>query len=108
MSKVLTVCFDKFGEGGIPLREFPKKYSKSARRVSMKGKSIESEVLFQKLGNVWYAFSVVNDECIYSALPDGIDPRTTKLELIEVIDEHLKKVSEVESSSGTDGPLAAA
>lgn len=51
-----------------------------------------SEVLFQKLGNTWYVFTEVESECVYSALPDGMDPRSTKMELFEVIEEHMKKV----------------
>lgn len=52
-----------------------------------------SEVLFQKLGNTWYVFSEVKGEIIYSALPNGMDPHTTKMELFEVIEEHMEKVS---------------
>jgi hypothetical protein len=51
------------------------------------------EVLFQKLGNTWYIFSEINSEVIYSAMPEGMDPRNTKLELFEVIENHLTKVS---------------
>ena len=29
---------------------------------------------------------------VFSALPDGMDPRTTKVELLEVVEEHMKKV----------------
>ena len=59
----------------------------------MKKQIKESEVLFQKLGNVWYVFSEVDGECIYSALPQGMDPHSTKLELFEVIEEHLEQVA---------------
>ena len=52
----------------------------------------EADVLFQKLGNTWYVFSEVNNNFIYSALPDGVDPKTTDLELFEVIENHLKRV----------------
>lgn len=51
------------------------------------------DVLFQKLGNTWYIFAEVNNELIYSAMPDGMDPRTTSLELYEVIEEHMRKVA---------------
>ena len=54
----------------------------------------ETEVLFQKLGNTWYVFSEINENFVYSALPDGIDPMTTKLELFEVIEDHMKRVSD--------------
>ncbi len=53
----------------------------------------QKEVLFQKLGNVWYVFTEVENDVIYSTLPLGMDPRNTKLELYEVIEEHLKKVA---------------
>lgn len=52
-----------------------------------------NEVLFQKLGNTWYVFSEVNGELVYSALPDGMSPHSTKLELFEVIEEHIGKVA---------------
>ena len=48
---------------------------------------IESDVLFQKIGNVWYAFSEIDNEIIYSALPKGICPKTSKLELINVVEK---------------------
>ena len=41
-------------------------------------------------------FSEINDDFIYSALPAGLNPKTTKLELFEVIEEHMKKVSNIE------------
>ncbi len=53
----------------------------------------ENEVLFQKLGNTWYVFTEVESKMYYSALPDGLDPRSTKLELYEVIQDHMKKVA---------------
>ncbi len=62
----------------------------------------KQKVLFQKLGNTWYIFAEVNNEIIYSAMPEGMDPRSTKLELYEVIEEHMdnlrkrSKKSEVE------------
>jgi hypothetical protein len=52
-----------------------------------------SEVLFQKLGETWYVFSESGDDMIYSALPSGMDPRNTKLELMEIVEEHMRKVS---------------
>ncbi len=51
------------------------------------------EVLFQKLGNTWYVFTEIGTEMVYSVLPTGMDPRTTKLELCDVIEKHLKKVA---------------
>lgn len=52
-----------------------------------------NEVLFQKMGNTWYVFTEINNELVYSALPTGMDPMTTKMELFEVIEEHMQKVS---------------
>lgn len=52
-----------------------------------------TEVLFQRLGDTWYVFSEIEGEMVYSALPNGMNPQTTKLELYEVIEEHMKKVS---------------
>ena len=52
------------------------------------------EVLFQKMGNTWFVFTEVNNDVIYSALPAGMDPKTTKLELFEVIEGHMEKVAE--------------
>lgn len=54
---------------------------------------ISSEVLFQKLGSTWYIFTEVNGQTVYSAMPEGMDPKTTKLELYDVIEEHMKKVA---------------
>ncbi len=51
------------------------------------------DVLFQKLGNTWYVFSEINDDLIYSALPNGVDPKSTNIELFELIEEHLNKVA---------------
>ena len=54
---------------------------------------LNSEVLFQKLGNKWYVFTEVENDFIYSPLPEGINPKTTKLELFEVIEDHIIRVS---------------
>ena len=51
------------------------------------------DVLFQKIGNTWYIFSEVNNEVVYSVMPSGMDPKSTKLELYEIIEEHLTKVA---------------
>lgn len=60
---------------------------------AVKTDSKTAEVLFQKLGNTWYVFTEIGSEMVYSALPTGMDPRTTKLELYDVIEEHMKKVA---------------
>ena len=58
----------------------------------------EQDVLFQKLGHNWFVFAEVNGELIYSSLPKGMDPRTTKLELYDVIEDHLEKMAEMNDS----------
>ena len=54
----------------------------------------DKEVLFQKLGETWYVFTEVENDFIYSALPTGLNPMETKLELFEVIEEHMEKVAD--------------
>ena len=54
----------------------------------------ETEVLFQRLGGKWYVFSQVDEDFVYSALPKGIDPRSTKLELFKIIEDHINRVAE--------------
>lgn len=56
-------------------------------------KSNVKDVLFQKIGNNWFIFSEVNNEVVYSVMPQGMDPKTTKLELYQVIEDHLTKVA---------------
>ena len=51
------------------------------------------DVLFQKIGNTWFIFSEVNNEVVYSVMPQGMDPKETKLELYEIIEEHMTKVA---------------
>lgn len=51
------------------------------------------DVLFQKIGNTWFIFSEVNNEVVYSVMPQGMDPKSTKLELYEIIEEHMTKVA---------------
>ena len=65
-----------------------------------------SEVLFQKMGNTWYVFTEVSGDMVYSALPYGMDPHTTNLELFEVIENHMQKVSK-HYSSGRKPEVAA-
>ena len=59
-----------------------------------KNAELQNEVLFQKLGNKWYVFSEVENDFIYSPLPEGVNPKTTKLELFEVIENHIIRVSQ--------------
>jgi hypothetical protein len=61
-----------------------------------KNQSIETDVLFQKLGDTWYVFSEIGGEMVFSALPKGISPESTRVELFASIEEHLKKISKIE------------
>lgn len=54
----------------------------------------QKEVLFQKMGNTWFVFTEVENDVVYSALPAGMDPRTTKLELYDIIEDHMAKVAD--------------
>jgi hypothetical protein len=65
------------------------KTSKNSNKV----KNNVKDVLFQKIGHTWFIFSEVNNEVIYSVMPQGMDPKSTKLELYEIIEEHLSKVA---------------
>jgi hypothetical protein len=58
-----------------------------------KATSQVKDVLFQKIGNTWFIFSEVNNEVVYSVMPQGMDPKSTKLELYNVIEEHMAKVA---------------
>lgn len=69
---------------------------------ALKTNTLQSDVLFQKLGNTWYVFSEIGDEMVYSALPTGVDPRSTKIELLEVIEDHMKKVKGLERTRKVD------
>ncbi len=75
-------------------------------KASKTNTNATSEVLFQKLGNTWYVFTEVSGDMVYSALPYGMDPHSTNLELFEVIENHLQKVSK-HYSSGRKPEVAA-
>lgn len=53
----------------------------------------ENDVLFQEIGNRWYIFTEQDGELIYSVMPNGMDPRKTKLELYEIIEEHMTNMT---------------
>lgn len=65
------------------------KTSKNTKTV----KNNVKDVLFQKIGNTWFIFSEVNSEVVYSVMPKGMDPKSTKLELFEIIEDHMTKVA---------------
>lgn len=74
----------------------------------MENHTIENaDVLFQKLGETWYVFTELEGEMIFSALPKGIDPHSTRFELFEVIEDHLKKVAKFEKKRRKSSEIAA-
>ena len=52
-----------------------------------------TDVLFQKIGSTWFVFTEIDNQLHYSALPNGLNPHDTKIELFHVIEDHLKKVA---------------
>jgi len=67
--------------------------SNSKNATSSKTTSNVKDVLFQKIGSTWFIFSEVNNEVVYSVMPEGMDPKETKLELYNIIEEHMSKVA---------------
>lgn len=65
----------------------------STAKKTNSAKNNVKDVLFQKIGNTWFIFSEVNNEVVYSVMPAGMDPKSTKLELYEIIEEHMTKVA---------------
>ena len=61
--------------------------------MTFENQDIDNNVLFQKIGNTWYIFTEIDNEFVYSAMPEGMDPRNTKLEIYHVIEEHLRTVA---------------
>lgn len=66
--------------------------------MSTQANVLENEVLFQKLGQTWFIFTEIKGDVIYSQLPDGMDPYNTKLELYDVIEEHMVRVAKHRSA----------
>ena len=65
----------------------------TSNNTNSKTKNQVKDVLFQKIGNTWFIFSEVNNEVIYSVMPHGMDPKSTKLELFSIIEDHMTKVA---------------
>jgi hypothetical protein len=42
-------------------------------------------------------FTENNGEMVYSVMPEGMDPKTTKLELYQIIEEHMQRVANHQS-----------
>ena len=64
----------------------------STKTSSKKSATIHKNVLFQRIGNTWFIFTEANGEMVYSVMPEGMDPKTTKLELYQIIEEHMDRV----------------
>ena len=88
MSKVLSPSPEK-----LIKRQNHHNFMEEIMNTAHSNTQLTSEVLFQKMGNTWYVFTENSGDMIYSALPYGMSPHTTNLELFEVIEEHLAKVS---------------
>ncbi len=43
-------------------------------------------VLFQKLGNIWYAFAEINNQMHFVEIPHEIDPRDASFDFFQVMD----------------------
>ena len=65
----------------------------STNNNSNKNANQVKDVLFQKIGNTWFIFSEINNEIVYSVMPQGMDPKSTKLELFNIIEDHMTKVA---------------
>lgn len=46
----------------------------------------ENNILFQKVGSLWYLFTRIDDDIFYTPLPKGMGPKTAELTLYEVVD----------------------
>ncbi len=57
------------------------------------------EILFQKIGNLWYAFVEEDDDIIYAPLPAGVDPRSAKFEFYQLIEERLEAAKNFKRSN---------
>ncbi len=51
------------------------------------------EVLYQKMGDIWYIFTRINDELYFTPLPKNLSPFDKNFQLFEVVDK-LEKVPE--------------
>ena len=67
---------------------------------------LETEVLYQKLGNVWYAFCEIEGELIFTALPKNINPLADQFEFHHIFENgrtnrkvSLKSKTSVESAA---------
>ena len=47
---------------------------------------MQKDILFQKIVDRWYAFVELDGEVYSTVLPKGIDPRSSKFDLAQIID----------------------
>ncbi|MBT3236043.1 MAG: hypothetical protein HN353_08840 [Bdellovibrionales bacterium] len=57
--------------------------------MSSKSSNTINDILFQKMGATWYAFTEVDGEVIYAALPEGCDPHGQRMEFYQVLEGQL-------------------
>jgi hypothetical protein len=58
-------------------------------KIKKKNQESSTEILFQKLGNRWYAFAEGEQGPIFTALPEGLDPRSTEFEFFEILENEI-------------------
>ena len=51
------------------------------------------DILFQKMGQTWYAIAEIEGEVLYTALPPGVDPRKKNMEFYEVLENCIEESS---------------
>lgn len=51
----------------------------------------QQKVLFQKLGNDWYAFVEGEEETLFAKLPPHIDPRNHTFDIIQILKDQQKE-----------------
>ncbi len=52
-----------------------------------------NDVLFQKIGNTWFAFTKIKDDVFYTTLPQGMDPKETNMEFYEIVEDYMQKTT---------------
>jgi len=63
-------------------------------------KTIETNVLYQKMGDTWYAFAEIDGEVLFRALPHGMNPKKTQIDFMQVIaDQEEKKAKNLEMAA---------
>ncbi|MBF0208302.1 MAG: hypothetical protein HQK53_15605 [Oligoflexia bacterium] len=81
----------------------------STGKTSM-NRIMNKSVLYQKLGSRWYVFAEEDGETYFSALPEGMDPLETELEIYQVLEEKMaatkvKKKSSQKNNIAPNAPM---